>query len=87
MMLTALACRDAGLEFTAVHDSYWTHACDVDAMAALLREQFVALYSLPLLEDFRASLQLRFPSLVLPPLPARGTLCLENVRSSPYFFS
>lgn len=56
MMMTALACRDAGLTYTAVHDSYWTHACDVDQMAALLREQFIELYSLPLLEDFRTSL-------------------------------
>jgi DNA-directed RNA polymerase len=34
MMLTALACRDAGLEYTAVHDSYWTHAGDVDESEA-----------------------------------------------------
>lgn len=86
-MLTALACRDAGLEYTAVHDSYWTHPADVDTMAALLREQFIALYSLPLLEDFRASLELRFPRIAFPPLPARGALCLEDVRHSPYFFS
>ena len=86
-MLTALACRDAGIAFTAVHDSFWTHACDTDTMAALLREQFITLYSMPLLEDFRASLQLRFPRLNLPPLPARGSLRLEDVRHSPYFFS
>ncbi|KAG9150581.1 hypothetical protein Leryth_008049 [Lithospermum erythrorhizon] len=30
MMMTAIACKEAGLSFAGVHDSYWTHACDVD---------------------------------------------------------
>lgn len=32
MMMTSLKMRDRNLQFTAVHDSYWTHACDVDIM-------------------------------------------------------
>lgn len=32
MMLTALFCKKEGLTFTSVHDSFWTHACDVDMM-------------------------------------------------------
>lgn len=34
-----------------VHDSYWTHACDVDQMNKILREKFVELYDAPILED------------------------------------
>lgn len=34
-----------------VHDSYWTHACDVDEMNRILREKFVELYEKPILED------------------------------------
>ncbi|KAG2403942.1 DNA-directed RNA polymerase [Vigna angularis] len=34
-----------------VHDSYWTHACDVDKMNRLLREKFVELYETPVLEN------------------------------------
>jgi len=34
-----------------VHDSYWTHACDVDTMNRILREKFVELYNTPILED------------------------------------
>ncbi|KAK0585678.1 hypothetical protein LWI29_032249 [Acer saccharum] len=52
MMMTAVACREAGLIFAGVHDSYWTHACDVDAMNRILREKFVELYERPVLEDF-----------------------------------
>lgn len=34
-----------------VHDSFWVHACDVDKMNQILREQFVELYSMPILEN------------------------------------
>ena len=33
-----------GLTFAAVHDSFWTHACDVGTMNEVLREQFVRLH-------------------------------------------
>lgn len=34
-----------------VHDSFWTHACDVDRMNQILRQKFVELYSMPILEN------------------------------------
>ena len=34
-----------------VHDSYWTHACDVDEMNRILRQKFVLLYETPILEN------------------------------------
>lgn len=34
-----------------VHDSYWTHAGDVEQMNLLLREKFVELYNQPILEN------------------------------------
>ena len=87
MMLTALDCRKRGLTFTAVHDSYWTHAADIDVMSESLREQFISLYRMPLLENFRASLVQRFPGISFPELPARGTLDLDLVKQSRYFFN
>jgi DNA-directed RNA polymerase len=51
MMLTAIACRDAGLAFAGVHDSFWTHAGCVEQMNKLLRDKFVELHSRPLLAD------------------------------------
>ena len=36
-----------------VHDSYWTHACDVDEMNRILREKFVELYEAPILENVK----------------------------------
>jgi DNA-directed RNA polymerase len=87
MLMTAIDCTRRGLVFSAVHDSFWTHPRDVDVLSASLRDQFIRLYSLPLLEQLRDSLRLRFPGLDIPELPGYGDLDLEEVRDSPYFFS
>uniref|UniRef100_A0A7C9DLR0 DNA-directed RNA polymerase n=1 Tax=Opuntia streptacantha TaxID=393608 RepID=A0A7C9DLR0_OPUST len=74
MMMTALACRKAGLNFAGVHDSCWTHACDVDEMNRILREKFIELYEQPILENLLEGFQQAFPSLSFPPLPEQGDL-------------
>ncbi|XP_057494062.1 DNA-directed RNA polymerase 1B, mitochondrial-like isoform X2 [Actinidia eriantha] len=87
MMMTAVACKEAGLNFAGVHDSYWTHACDVDKMNRILREKFVKLYEEPILENLLESFQKTFPTLNFPPLPERGDFDLREVLESPYFFN
>ncbi|KAM3714413.1 hypothetical protein ACJW31_01G330000 [Castanea mollissima] len=87
MMMTAVACRDAGLRFAGVHDSFWTHASDVDKMNQILREKFVELYSKPILENLLESFQTSYPELMFPPLPKRGDFDLQKVLESPYFFN
>ncbi|URE41883.1 hypothetical protein MUK42_07982 [Musa troglodytarum] len=87
MMMTAVACERAGLNFAGVHDSYWTHACDVDRMNRILREKFVELYERPILEELLESFQQSFPTLNFPALPERGDLDLKDVLESPYFFN
>ena len=87
MMLTASAAARAGLVFAGVHDSFWTHAGNVGQLSTILRDQFVALHSRPLLADLAAELAAAHPDLKLPPLPPTGDLALEAVRDSPYFFS
>lgn len=86
MLLTSLRMKEAGLSFAAVHDSYWTHACDVDEMRHKLRESFVELYEQPILENLRESIVMRYPNLDCPPLPERGELNLSEVMKSSYFF-
>ncbi|KAG6467370.1 hypothetical protein ZIOFF_074813 [Zingiber officinale] len=61
MMMTAVACQRAGLNFAGVHDSYWTHACDVDQMNRILREKFVELYEKPILENLGFVLSSSYP--------------------------
>ena len=86
MLMTALRMKDLGMTFASVHDSYWTHACDVPAMSDLIRECFVELYSQPVLEDLRESLVMRYPDIDFPPVPKGGDLDLNEVRDSKYFF-
>lgn len=60
MMLTSLFCQGAGLTFISVHDCFWTHACTVPQMNIITREQFVALHSLPILEDLSVFLKQKY---------------------------
>jgi DNA-directed RNA polymerase len=87
MLLTAINMQRKGLAFTAVHDSYWSHASTVDTMNDCLRESFVKLYSQPILEDLHEQLSIRFPTLDFPDLPERGSLDLKGVSKSTYFFN
>ena len=76
-----------GKLFAGVHDSYWTHACDIDDLAIELRQQFVNLYSQPILENLVAECAENFPEVELPPIPPKGDMDLRVVLDSPYFFS
>ncbi|EDK40635.2 hypothetical protein PGUG_04733 [Meyerozyma guilliermondii ATCC 6260] len=60
MLMTARACGQSGLAFAAVHDSYWTHACDVDTMNTHIREQFVALHGENLIVKLRDEFEKRY---------------------------
>ena len=50
----------SGVQFVSVHDSYWTHAATVDAMARHCREQFVHLHSQPLLDNLYQFFRLHY---------------------------
>jgi DNA-directed RNA polymerase len=45
MMLSALKCTEVGLTFASIHDSFWTHACDIEKMSEVLRDAFVTIHS------------------------------------------
>ncbi len=91
LVLTVNKCLDAGiLSFAMVHDSYGTHAADIERMAGILREAFVEMYSAPILENFRNEVASQLPGKLagkIPPLPPRGDFDVQEVRESLYFFS
>ncbi|KAL4800340.1 DNA/RNA polymerase [Aspergillus venezuelensis] len=60
MILSAAACHEAGLTFSAVHDSFWTHASDVDSMNSILREAFVAMHSDDVVQRLASEFQVRY---------------------------
>lgn len=64
MLLSAAACGELGLTFASVHDSYWTHACDVDLMNSCLREQFIKLHEVDLIERLKNEFDERYKNYV-----------------------
>ena len=73
--------------FAMVHDSYGVHACDVDLLNRILREEFVRIYSEPVLQNFLNEQRQANPDLELPELPPTGNLDIREVIESPYFFA
>lgn len=87
MMMTAKRCHDQHITFAGVHDSYWTHAADVDQLQTITRETFVELHSEPLMDNLRAELMKWNPKADIPKPPATGELDINCVKESEYFFS
>lgn len=72
--------------FAAIHDGYGVHACDVDLMNRVLREEFVNIYQKPVLERFWEEQRRANPDVRLPDPPATGNLDISAVLNSEYFF-
>uniref|UniRef100_F1KUB3 DNA-directed RNA polymerase n=1 Tax=Ascaris suum TaxID=6253 RepID=F1KUB3_ASCSU len=103
MMLTTLHCRRLGITFAAVHDCYWTHACHVDRMNVLCRDQFILLHKQPLVQQCGKffiekylpprrrkamdAMELAHFESVFKPSMKTGLLDIEDIRKSVYFFS
>ncbi|KAI0965176.1 DNA-directed RNA polymerase [Xylaria arbuscula] len=60
MLLSALECDEKGLSFAAVHDSFWTHAADVDVMNRVLRDAFVRIHSEDVIGRLAAEFSARY---------------------------
>lgn len=86
---TVMLCLEQGLTgFSFIHDSYGTLAADVDTLHWCLREAFIRQYTPNLLQEFADEVRAQLTDdMVLPSLPAMGTLDLSLVHQSRYFFS
>lgn len=69
-----------------IHDSFGTHACDVELLQATLKEEFVKLYSLNVLESFRQQTEQQCNTM-MPDPPEMGSFDLDSVYESDYIFS
>jgi DNA-directed RNA polymerase len=88
MMRTINCLVAAGIHhFAIVHDSYGVHACDVDILNRVLREEFVRIYSEPVLQIFLDEQRKAHPDIDLPDLPQLGSLDIRQVLTSQYFFA
>jgi DNA-directed RNA polymerase len=88
MMLTIIRLHAEGIRhFAMVHDSFGVHACDIDLLNRVLREEFVRIYSEPVLMNFFKQQWQAHRDVGLPAMPPPGNLDIRQVISSPYFFA
>ncbi|KAI6711616.1 hypothetical protein JHW43_005894 [Diplocarpon mali] len=71
MLLSALQCDELGVSFAAVHDSFWTHASDVDKMNTVLREAFIRIHSEDVVGRLRSEFTTRY----------NGAMYIANLRA------
>lgn len=87
MISTINRCLDIGMvDFCMVHDSYGTHAGNVEILETELREAFINQYKDDVLNKLHEELE-KQTGLELPPPPKVGKLDLELIRDSRYFFA
>ena len=79
------------MHLSMVHDSYATHAADVETLSMALRQAFVEMYNEKCwLTAFRDEVAEQIgpeAAAELPPVPAQGSLHLSDVINSLYFFA
>ena len=71
MFLTALKCHEVGLTFASIHDSFWTHAGDVNIMNRIIRAAFIRMHSEDVVGRLAAEFKARY----------KGYMHLRNVDS------
>ncbi|MDX0893623.1 hypothetical protein GOE07_22280 [Sinorhizobium medicae] len=90
MVLTAAHLAEAGITNLAmIHDSYGTHACDTTFLNTVLRRVFVDMYRARPLQALKEEVLQQCPEIAddLPELPPDGTLDLQQVMKSDFFFA
>lgn len=81
--LTTARCADAGItDLAMIHDDYGTHAANANKLYHFIRQEFVKMYTE---HDPIAEFCARYPFLEQP--PAKGSLDINQVMESPYFFT
>ena len=60
MFLTALKCHEVGITFASIHDSFWTHAGDVNTMNRIIRDAFIRMHSEDIVGRLAAEFKARY---------------------------
>lgn len=88
LLITAGACRTAGIAFCGVHDGFQTHAQHGHRLQAITQQQFVTLHKhMRPLDTMVAYWRESAPELAIPDPPAPGDFDLDRVIGARYAFS
>lgn len=83
MLMSAVKCKEEGIMFAAVHDSYWTHASDTDSMNVILRDAFIELHTRDLMADLASEFSRRYENHYSPGLQiSRGSPAYERALNA-----
>ena len=74
-------------EFGAVHDSFSTHASDVDDLLQLTKDVFIDMYDVPNFYDYIEDQLVTDKTDLDVPQPELGTLDIGGINDSEYFFA
>jgi DNA-directed RNA polymerase, mitochondrial len=80
MILSALMCDKVGLTFAAVHDSFWSHAGDIDKMNGILRDAFIRIHSENVIGRLAAEFDVRYKGGIYLAKLVPGTSAYEKIR-------
>lgn len=90
LFLTLLLAKEQGVNsFATIHDSFGTHACDIDILNKTIRESFVKMFEYDVLANFKKDIETRYV-LELDAIKYENTqedFHIENIYKSDYFFS
>ena len=78
------------VSFSMIHDSYGTHACDMDTLSVVLREEFVRIYKDDWLEKIEDEVREYAPDVRIPSYLERvpiGDFDVTEALRSEYFFA
>jgi len=74
-------------DFGAVHDSFSVHACDVDELLQLIKEEFITMYSYSNFFEVIERMIITNPDNFNYQQPKLGSLDIREVNKSDYFFA
>lgn len=90
LMFASVSCRHQAIALSPVHDSFASHAADMDRLHLTLRRTFVEQYSKDVLADLRGQFLDQLPAAQhrkIPNLPEYGNLEIKDILSSQYLFN
>ena len=83
----ALVIEEWNGDFGAVHDSFSTHACDVDKLLASTKQKFISMYAVDNFYDHIKDQLITDQEELDVEQPALGSLNIEEIEDSDYFFA
>lgn len=79
--------KDWDDSFGAIHDSFSVHACDVDELLEIIKDNFVKMYDYKNFFDVIEHMIITNPDNFNYPQPGLGALEIREVQNSDYFFA